>query len=118
MNSPTESPPARPKTDDKLWIVISHLSLFLGVGILLPLIIYLVKKDESQMVRHHSKEALNFHISIYLYAMLCFPLLMIIVGFPLLLLLGVTSSILAILAAVRGAECQAYRYPLTIRFVS
>jgi uncharacterized Tic20 family protein len=33
------------------------------VGVLLPLIIYLVKKDESPRVSHHAKEALNFHIS-------------------------------------------------------
>lgn len=118
MNPSTETPPPLTKSDDKLWIVLSHLSLFLGVGIILPLIVFLVKKDESKMVRHHAKEALNFHISIYIYAVLCIPLFMIVVGVPLLLLLGVGSSILAIVAAVRGAERQEYRYPLTIRFIS
>ncbi|MGK0197767.1 MAG: putative Tic20 family protein, partial [Yoonia sp.] len=55
-------------SDEKLWSVLSHLSLLLGVGILLPLIVYLVKKGDSPAVAEHAKEALNFHISVYLYA--------------------------------------------------
>ena len=117
MNSSAITPPPLADSNDKLWVVLAHLSIFFGVGIVLPLIIYLVKRDESAAVAFHAKEALNFHISIYLYGLLCIPLLFVFVGFPLLIILGITSSILAIVAAVRAADHQAYRYPFTIRVI-
>lgn len=105
------------RSDDKLWVVLSHLSVLLGVGILLPLIVYLVKKDDSAVISYHAKEALNFHISVYLYALACVPLLLIVIGLPLILLIGLATFILSIVGAVRGADGREYRYPLTIRFV-
>ena len=117
MNSPPIVPPPVTKSDEKLWIVLSHLSVFLGVGILLPLIVYLVKKDESAAIAFHAKEALNFHISVCIYALVCLPLLIVIIGFPLLIGLGVATMVFAIVAAVQGAEGREYRYPLTIRFI-
>ena len=110
-------PPPIPSSDVKLWVVLSHLSILLGVGLLLPLIIYLVKKDESATLCHHSKEALNFHLSLYLYLLLCIPLTFILIGIPLMFALGAAALILSIVAAVRGADGREYRYPLTIRFI-
>ncbi|HAM70601.1 MAG TPA: DUF4870 domain-containing protein [Verrucomicrobiales bacterium] len=111
MPPPTASPPSLLKSDEKLWVVLSHLSLFFGVGILLPLIVYLVKKEDSAPIAHHAKEALNFQISLALYALGCIPLVLVFVGAPLLLALGVASMVLAIIAAVQGAEGRPYRYP-------
>ncbi len=117
MDSPTNQPPPLMKSEDKLWIVISHLSLLLGFGLIVPFIVYLVKKDESAVIAFHSKEALNFHLSLYLYALLCIPLAMVFIGIPILILLGIAAFFLSIIAAVRGADGREYRYPLTIRFV-
>ena len=39
-----QPPVAKPDSNEKLLIILCHLSLFLGVGIIFPLIIYLVKK--------------------------------------------------------------------------
>ena len=119
MNTPTDSPPSIvSNSNDRLWIVLSHLSALLGVGIVLPLIIYLVKKDESRAVAYHAKEALNFHISVYIYIIACIPLMFVLIGVPLLFVIVISSFILAIVAAVRGADGVEYRYPLTMRFVS
>ncbi|MFT6617263.1 MAG: DUF4870 domain-containing protein [Verrucomicrobiia bacterium] len=104
-------------SDEKLWSVLSHLSLLLGVGILLPLIVYLVKKGDSPAVAEHAKEALNFHISVYLYAIACMPLTLIFIGFLLLPVIAFASVILSIVAAVKSVDGVAYRYPLTLRFV-
>lgn len=121
---PEPLPPAVPvpapalTSDDRLWIVLAHLSVFLGVGLLVPLIIYLVKRPENPRVAAQAREALNFHLSVLLYTMVCVPLVFIIVGIPMLLILGVTSLILAIVAAVKSSDGEDYRYPLTIRLVS
>ena len=68
-------------TNDKLWNVLCHLSLFLGVGLILPLIVYLVTKDDlDSTVPAHAKETLNFHISAYLYAFISAILIVVAIG--------------------------------------
>ena len=118
MDAPqTPLPSAITNSNDRLWIVLSHLSALLGVGILLPLIIYLVKKDESPLIGYHSKEALNFHMSVYLYALCCVPLAFVFIGIPMIGIIIVSTFIFSIIAAVRSVDGEYYRYPLTIRFL-
>lgn len=50
-----QPPPTLPGSNDKLLVVLCHLSGFLGVALILPLIVYLVKKDESEFVAFHAK---------------------------------------------------------------
>jgi hypothetical protein len=109
------SAPEQPNSDDRLWIVFSHISMLLGVGIVLPLVIYLVKKDDSPVVAGHAKEALNFHISILIYSAICVATC---VGAPLAIGVGIFGMVFAIIAAVKSGEPIPYRYPLTLRFVS
>lgn len=126
---PSSSCPAQPplvpaapvpalSSDDRLWIVLSHLSVFLGVGLLLPLIIYLVKRTDSPRVAAQAREALNFHISVLIYSLLCIPLVIIIIGIPMLFIVGFVSLVLAVVAAVKSSDGIDYRYPLTLRLVS
>ncbi len=114
----TPPPPSvPPSSDDKIWIIFCHLSLFLGVGLLLPLVVYLVKKDEFPAIGEQAREALNFHISIYLYGIICFMLVFVAIGLVLLPLLGLFSAVFAIVAAIKASEGKPYRYPVTIRLV-
>lgn len=105
-------------SDDKIWNVLSHLSILLGVGILLPLIIYLCKKNDSPGVAAHAREALNFHLTLLIYSLLCLPLLFVCIGFPLLVVLSLGGLVLGILAAVKASEGSFYTYPLTLRLIS
>ena len=117
MNSPTY--PAAPlATSDKALMILSHLSAILGVGFVLPFIVWLVKRHDPDPVAAHAKEALNFHLSVLLYVILCIPLTFVVVGIPLLIALGLASIILAIIAAVQASDGRFYRYPLTIRLIS
>lgn len=104
-------------SNDKLWIVLSHLSPFLGVGFILPLIIWLVKKDSSELVAYHAKEALNFHITVFIYAVICWLAMFLLIGFVLLPILALASLVLIIIAAVKSAGGERYRYPFTIRLI-
>jgi len=129
---PLSGPPPAPKPDsnDKLFIILCHLSLFLGVGLILPLIVFLVKKGESEMVAAHAKEALNFHITLLLVSICCLPvafiillipvinLLFMLVLLPLFGVIGIGAAILAIVAAMKASEGNFYRYPVTLRLIS
>jgi len=106
-----------PKGSDKIWSMLSHLSALLGVGFVLPLVAYLAMRKESEYVASNAREALNFHISVLIYALCCIPLVFVLVGVPLLLVLGLGSLVLAIIATIKASDGQCYRYPLTLRLV-
>lgn len=112
--APAPTPPTQPSNDDHLWIVFSHLSLLLGIGIVVPLIIYLVKKDESEQIAYHSREALNFHISIIIYSTIC---AITCIGIPLIFVITIGAIVFSIIAAVNSSDPIPYRYPFTMRLV-
>ena len=119
MNSTTTTIdiPGQPSGTDKIWSMLSHLSALLGVPFILPLVIYLAMRHESEYVAGNAREALNFHISVFIYALCCVPLMFILVGIPLAIVIAVASLVLAIIAAVKASDGILYRYPLTLRFI-
>ncbi len=113
--------------NDKLLAILCHLSGLLGVGLLLPLIIYLVKKTDSPVVAAHAREALNFHISVILYMLLLVPAAILsfflsLITFPPVVSLHATlvigSLVCAILASIKAGNGQLFHYPLTLRMVT
>ena len=110
--------------DARTWAMLCHLG---GLGVyivptvghlLAPLIIWLIKKDESPFVDDQGKEALNFQISITIYALVALLLTLIVIGFVLLLVIGIFDLIMMIIAAVKANDGEKYRYPLCIRFIN
>ena len=115
---PPPPPPPPTSSNDKLLAILCHVSLFLGVGFILPLIVYLVKRGESELVAAHAKEVLNFHLSLLIYFICAIPLVFIFIGIPMVIALGLMSFICAIVAAIHASEGGFYFYPLTIRFIT
>jgi uncharacterized Tic20 family protein len=72
-----EAPVIPPTSDEKTMALLAHVLTFV-FPILAPLVIYLVKKDESSFVAYHAKESLNFQISLFI---ICFALFITIIGF-------------------------------------
>jgi uncharacterized protein len=124
-------PPAGPhvsRDDSRNFALAAHLSallaLFIGLPFLGPLVVYFMKKDDP-FVRAHAAEALNFNLSVMLYAITLgivgVVLIVVVIGVLVLLLLVplfFAWLVLTIIAAVKAGQGAAYRYPLTIHFVS
>ena len=110
-------PSPSPKGNDKIWAILSHLSALFGVGILLPLVVYLAMRGDSDYVASNAREALNFHLSLLIYTIVCIPLVFILVGIPILILIGLASLVFAIVAAIKASDGGCYRYPATLRMV-
>ncbi len=106
-----------PRGNEKIWAIFSHLSTFIGLPFLLPLVVYLAMKGDSAYVTDNAREALNFHLSMLLYALACLPLILIAIGIPLLIIIGLASIVLAIVAAIKASDGGCYHYPLTLRLV-
>ena len=100
---------------------ISHLSafvLFFGIPSPFgPLAMWLFNKDNPH-VEFHAREALNFNISMAIYAIASAVLILFAVGLLLLPLVFVTWFVLTIVAAVKASNGEYYRYPITMRLVN
>ena len=83
-----------------------------------PLIIWLIKKDESSFVDNQGKESLNFQISFTIYCAISAILIVVVIGIILLIALGIGFLILVIIASIKANEGEEYRYPLTLRLIT
>ena len=108
-----QQPVYTPNSDERTMAILSHV-LCLLVGFLAPLIIYLVKKDESAYVAAHAKESLNFQITVFILVII---LVVSIIGIFLLWLVGIGTTILIIVATIKASENKLYRYPINFRFI-
>jgi uncharacterized Tic20 family protein len=110
--------------DERNWAMLSHLLALVGYtvvpfgNVIAPLIIYLMKKDESPFVEDQARESRNFQISVCIYLLISGVLVLILIGFLLLAVVWVAGAILTIIASVKAAKGEAYRYPLTLRLIS
>lgn len=110
--------------EEKNWAMLSHLLALLGyVGvpfgnIIAPLVIYLVKKDQSPYVGEQARESLNFQISMTIYALVSGVLTVILIGFLLLAAVWIGGVVLTIIASVKAANNESYRYPFTLRLIN
>ncbi len=105
-----------PNNDERTMGMLCHL-LGIFAGFLGPLIIWLIKKEESRFVNDQGKEALNFQITV-LIAFFCAGVTMCIgVGLVLVPAVGIANLVFCILAAIESNKGVRYRYPLNIRFI-
>jgi len=108
-------------SDENMWGMLCHLSAFAGYiipfgNIIGPLVIWLIKRDEYPFVNDQGKESLNFQISIAIYAVISLILAFIIIGFFLLLAIGILNLVMIIVASVKANEGVLFRYPLSMKF--
>ena len=111
--------------DARMWAMFCHLGGLAGLipivpafgSIIAPLIIWQIKKNEFPFVDEHGKEAVNFQISMLLYAIICIPFCFICIGFILLAAIGIVDIVCLIIAAIKANNGGHYRYPICIRFI-
>ena len=109
--------------DEKTWAMVCHLLALLAyTGVPLanlvgPLVVWLLYKDKMPFVDDQGKEVVNFQISVLIYALICIPLVFVVVGFFLALVLVIFHIVVTIIGAVKASQGIAYRYPLCIRLI-
>jgi uncharacterized Tic20 family protein len=109
------------QSDERTWGMLAHLAPFAGalVGLpfLGPLVVFLVYKDRSAFVRGQALESLNFQLTLLIGYIISAVLFLVVIGIFTAIAIGIASIVLQIVAAVAASRGEAYRYPLTIRFV-
>lgn len=123
------------ESEERNWTIFMHLSGFLGgffVGLgcfLIPLVLWLIKRRESERIDLQGKEILNFQISLFMIgfgllvvgAMVAYTQGVSLMILPLLFmtLIGLTliQWLFGIIGTIKASEGKDYWYPLNLRLI-
>jgi len=117
-------------TKQKVMIALSHLSVLLGIGIILPIIFYFVIDDYE--IKQNAKEAAGFQICIIIADAILGVLLaigwglsFILIGIPIVIVAGIClfvinvgAVVFAIIATIKSLKAGIYYYPVTSKIVN
>lgn len=110
---PVEAPSKEACTMAMLAHLLGLFSSFVG-----PLIIWLLKKDESPFVDEQAKEALNFQITLMIGFFISAILTYFCIGILTFFALYVIDVIFSIMATVAANKGESYKYPFNLRFIN
>lgn len=105
-------------SESKLLAALCHGSIFLGMPVLIPLVIYLFKKDDD-FVNHHARESLAMHIIGLILSVAVGILCAVLIGLLLVIPLGIIYLVYAVFAIIAVVKClggEYYRYPVTSKY--
>jgi len=106
-----------PSNDDKNIATITHLAgtIFSFVP---SLIVWLLKKNDSEYIASQAKEALNFQITVLLALFIAQILMVVLIGFAFFAIIWLANIVLCIIAAIATSKGETYRYPFTLRLIN
>lgn len=117
-NRPAEP---RPALDVNSWGLFIHISQFFAyllpiAGLVVPLILWQIKKDQSEIIDRHGKVVMNWILTEFILLLIIAPLCFILIGFPLLFILAVLGIVFPIIGAIKAGNGEVWPYPCSIRF--
>ena len=114
--------------NDNTWSALIHFSQFCGylvplAGLVVPIVIWQLKKDKSKTIDLHGKIVANWMITVGILAIAIGVLSFFLTGFPFLLLLSgalvaIPAIAFPIIGGMKANKGEAWPYPLSIRFFS
>ena len=106
---------------EKNWAMIAHMGAFVAawvaLGLLAPLFVLLTKGKESEFVRRHAVESLNFQINALVWMAISVVLFVVVIGIFMLALVGIWYLIAVIMGSLAASKGRRFRYAFIIRFV-
>jgi uncharacterized Tic20 family protein len=90
-------------------------------GYVIPIVIWQMKKAEFPGLDRHGKNAVNWMITAFIFAVACmvliFTVIGAIIGIPGLWVLGLISLAFPVIAAIKANNGEAWKYPLAFEFM-
>ena len=109
-------------TEQKQTGMFLHLSQLLNFiipfgGVVAPIVIWQVKKDEMPALDAHGKMVANWLISCLIYFAVSFVLAFVLIGFLGFIALGIMGVVFPIIGGIKANNGELWEYPLTIKFL-
>ncbi|MFN9718665.1 MAG: DUF4870 domain-containing protein [Planctomycetota bacterium] len=105
--------------DSRLYIALMHglqLISFTGIGILAPIVMWVIGRDESAEVDRHGRIIVNWLISGMIYLVISTLLAFVVIGVPMLVILGGLFIIFPVVGTLKALDGKVWKYPLSIEF--
>jgi len=101
------------------WAMFIHFSILAGwvvplAGLIVPILIWQMKKDELPGIVPHAHIVLNWIASSLVYAMICFILIFVLIGIPALIALGIVTIIFSVVGGLKANDGIIWEYPGTL----
>ncbi|MFC3717144.1 DUF4870 domain-containing protein [Luteimonas soli] len=139
--------PLTPTASERQWAALAHLSALVlalmtswiagAAGVLAAVVVYMIKRDDSPFASAHAREAINFNLSMFIYACVATAIGIALVGATVLTLglgllvtlpaglvlvlaiaaIAVAWLVCSIVATIKAWNGEEYRYPFTIRLL-
>ena len=108
--------------EEKQMGMFLHLSQLINIvlppaGVVVPIVIWQIKKDEMPALDAHGKMAVNWLISSFIYMVVSVVLMLVLVGFLTAVAVAIMSVVFPIIAGVKANNGEFFEYPLTIKFL-
>eukprot|EP00913_Durusdinium_trenchii_P035296 g33026.t1 len=106
-----------------LWAMILHVSQF-GfyafpiAGVIAPIVIWQIKKDELPEIDRHGRMVINWMISLTIYAVVSGILVLVLIGIVMLIALGIVAVVFPVIGAIKANQGEFWRYPMTITLIA
>ena len=109
-------------SEEKQMGLFLHLSQLINLvipigGIIVPILIWQMKKEEMPALDAHGKMVTNWLISSFIYVAVSVVLMFVLIGFLTLLIVAVLGIIFPIVGALKANNGENWEYPLTIKFL-
>ncbi len=99
-----------------------HASALIGFvvplgNVVAPLVLWLLARRRGTFVDEHGREAVNFNLSIVLYALIAGVLILLPIGLVAVIAVAGLLLVAPIVAATQGGRGREFHYPASIRFI-
>jgi uncharacterized Tic20 family protein len=101
------------------WAMFIHFSILAAwivpiAGLIVPIILWQVKKDELPGIVPHAHIVLNWIVTSLVYAAICFVLLIVFIGVLGFVVLGILTVVYAVIGGLKANDGIIWEYPGTI----
>jgi uncharacterized protein len=110
-------------SDENMWSMFMHFSQLCGfliplAGLIVPIVMWQVKKDQSDIIDRHGRNIVNWIITEIIFVAAFFILVRIFIGIPLLAVLFILGIVLPIIGGIKANSGEVWSYPFAIKFFS
>ncbi|OQX73635.1 MAG: hypothetical protein B6D59_05010 [Campylobacteraceae bacterium 4484_4] len=111
-----------PDKTERNWSMYLHFSQLASMlvpilGLIIPIILWQLKKEESSYIDANGKAVLNWIISAIIYYIVGYLLIPFGIGIFIILAVGILSIIFAIIGGLKANNGEVWPYPLSIGFL-
>lgn len=107
--------------EERTFCTLMHISQLLvyagGVGIVVPIVMWILGKDQSPLVARHGARMMNWIFSSFIYGCVVGVLCLLFVGIPFAIALAILAVVFPVIAAMKANRGQLWSYPMAIKFL-